>query len=433
MGFWQNLINGNQEKRRSDELVFGRFTDDFSNPSRAEIWDQAILHYEKSDYVLSIVQLLEYLLNSQKTNLSYTQTENEINFSFIQGSKIITGYVKNEFFYAEVKLAHPIEMKIGFLREAIETTYHLQYGRFALSDDQTICLLFDSYLEEASPYKIFYGLKEIAQYADRKDDTITIDFSSLQPVNSADVIPIDNLEKEAKWLLVKNTIKKCLDPNSLGALNPDKFQGALTYILLAGLYKLDFLIKPEAKMMQYLEEAFQDYFRNKSTDLGEKINSLKLKYNQIDQIDKVSFDKELYNVHSTFSWTNQINQAQLKEIIDAEFKSFDWYFENKHFQICEAICTYIIGYLFYNYSFSMPMKQVAILYFELTEPDFFQMINDNKSDSKINLHDLKKKLQQIFNSAKSINPNFNYTYTLSEDSYYLMLKSLVIVLRDANM
>ena len=61
------------------------------------------------------------------------------------------------------------------------------------------------------------------------------------------------------------------------------------------------------------------------------------------------------------------------------------------------------------------------------------MINDNKSDSKINLHDLKKKLQQIFNSAKSINPNFNYTYTLSEDSYYLMLKSLVIVLRDANM
>ena len=63
MGFWQNLINGNQEKRRSDELVFGRFTDDFSNPSRAEIWDQAILHYEKSDYVLSIVQLLEYLLN----------------------------------------------------------------------------------------------------------------------------------------------------------------------------------------------------------------------------------------------------------------------------------------------------------------------------------------------------------------------------------
>lgn len=53
-------------KRRSDELVFGRFTDDFSNPSRAEIWDQAILHYEKSDYVLSIVQLLEYLLNSQK-------------------------------------------------------------------------------------------------------------------------------------------------------------------------------------------------------------------------------------------------------------------------------------------------------------------------------------------------------------------------------
>lgn len=104
-----------------------------------------------------------YLINENNpNNVIINESNNLVDFSIHQGSKIVTGYFNNQYFRSEVQIAKGAELKIGLLRELTEITYELEYGRFALNKEDIITLVFDSYIEESSPYKLFYGLKEIA-------------------------------------------------------------------------------------------------------------------------------------------------------------------------------------------------------------------------------------------------------------------------------
>ncbi len=197
----------------------------------------------------------------------------------------------------------------------------------------------------------------------------------MKPINNAITIAVPDSEKLIKWDLLKKLISDCNNDTEENKNTLDKFQGAHTYILLAAIYKIDYLIKPESKIMEYIENADKDYFIDKSTDLTSKIKLLQECINNISEIPQSQFNNEIYNVVSTFSWTNHSSHSQIKDVIEAELKTFNWFYENKNYNICEAICSYIVGYLLYHFSLIPPIKELLQFYLELVEPQFFSKLN----------------------------------------------------------
>lgn len=429
MEFW-NIFRANEVIRPSDSMIFGRYSEAGISESKLQIWDKSIAYYESGDYKSSILELLYYLINENNpNNVIINESNNLVDFSIHQGSKIVTGYFNNQYFRSEVQIAKGAELKIGLLRELTEITYELEYGRFALNKEDIITLVFDSYIEESSPYKLFYGLKEIALFADKKDDVLLVDFKNLKPINNAITIAVPDSEKLIKWDLLKKLISDCNNDTDENKNTLDKFQGAHTYILLAAIYKIDYLIKPESKIMEYIENADKDYFIDKSTDLTSKIKLLQECINNISEIPQSQFYNEIYNVVSTFSWTNHSSHSQIKDVIEAELKTFNWFYENKNYNICEAICSYIVGYLLYHFSLIPPIKELLQFYLELVEPQFFSKLNGTEGNDVITSLMIKKRINKISEKYKSKYPALEFISNTKNDDFHLNLRNILLTIQ----
>ena len=58
------------------------------------------------------------------------------------------------------------------MRRLVESNYVLEYSRYGLDDDDNLVIKFDTSALDASPYKLYYALKEVAANADKQDDLL---------------------------------------------------------------------------------------------------------------------------------------------------------------------------------------------------------------------------------------------------------------------
>ncbi|MDQ3143071.1 MAG: hypothetical protein M3Q56_12580 [Bacteroidota bacterium] len=369
MNFWK-YITGDRDTSEPD-IVFGRFSDAYKSREKYASWDQSMEAFEKEDYKTSVKHMLDYLRNEKGNNIKWHEKGENLEFSFYQGSKVIVGVVDTNCFRAEASIAKATEMNIGFLRLACEDSYELKYSRFALTPDNILCLIFDSYIEEASPYKIYYGLKEIALRADKNDDVLIQEFRSLVPIQIDHIIALPDSEKAVKFKFYKHWIQESLDPKAIGALNADRFPGAFTYIFLSTFYKIDYLIKPEGTIAETLEGLHDEYFEEAEFETSMKVKKLRVGLELMDLFTKEQFYQSLYKINSTFGQVNPTNHAAVTSIILNEFKSIDWYLENKHDKVCKAICDYICGYCLFHFALPAPDKDLFHFYYQFTESDYF--------------------------------------------------------------
>ena len=65
-----------------------------------------------------------------------------------------------------------------------------------------ITLLFDTMMEDAFPYKLYYALKELALHADKHDDLLLNEFDFLKPISSHKLKPLSEKEKAFKLCLL---------------------------------------------------------------------------------------------------------------------------------------------------------------------------------------------------------------------------------------
>ena len=97
------------------------------------------------------------------------------------------------------------------MRRLIELNYDLEYSRYALDDNNTITMVFDTYALDASPYKLYYALKEIATKADKMDDLLLDEFQMLRATDKSLQLPIPDVEKEIKYQFTTQAITKVLE------------------------------------------------------------------------------------------------------------------------------------------------------------------------------------------------------------------------------
>ncbi|MEZ4950996.1 MAG: hypothetical protein R2784_16670 [Saprospiraceae bacterium] len=153
-------------------------------------------------------------------------------------------------------------MHIGFMRRLIEQNFELKYSRFALDEDNDITVIFDTYTLDGSPYKLYYALKELSVNADKMDDLLIEEFETLHPVHSHHIEEVPIEVKKAKYDFICKQIKSVMHEIDHGNLKEEQYPGAIAYLLLDLVYKLDYLITPEGYMMELLERVHRQYFEN---------------------------------------------------------------------------------------------------------------------------------------------------------------------------
>lgn len=396
-------------------IMFGRFTDTFKPPVKYDQWDKAIQFYEKQQYKKSLLCFLEYLKSEELDNVRYQEEGETILFDFLQGSKKIVGKLTDEGIFVEAKIAKTSSLHIGFLRKLIEDNYLLKYSRYALDEYNNITIIFNTFLEDASPYKLYYALKELATHADRIDDVLIDEFEDVDFINTGHLRVISDKEKYIKYQHLQTETLKVLELINSQSLDVHNYPGAISFSLLALNYQLDYLIKPEGFIMEKLESIHNIFFKAKEKEAYKRNNLMIKELELIMERSQKEFNAELYETVSSFGITSPISQRQLAEFIDAELPNMDWYRDNGHLEYAISIPHYIVGYSLFNYGLSLPMSRLFKLYYRVVHDDFFQKLGFESlrlESGKLDAAKIKRTIRHIIKENAALYPHAKPNYKI---------------------
>lgn len=406
MGFFNDLFNWGPEKE-DEELSLGRFSDAYKPTQSYQTWEKALLAFEADKFRESFLLVLAFLKNPKQENMFFTEEEDQVSFEFYQGSKKIQGYLNEEKFHAEAKISRASELNIGLLRRLLDKNYLLKYSRFALDDDNNIIMLFDSFTVDASPNKLYQGLKEIAVQSDKLDDIIIDEFKGLTQINNGHIIERSEALKERQYEYLKSNLLKCFDEIENGKLNTDQFPGGLSYLLLDINYRIDYLLKPEGFLMDSLEHNHRLYFANDGKEVGLKNKLFIDSFRKILDRDKEEIKSELYDVISTFGLTSPSSHENMVTFIKTELPNMQWYKENNHAAIALSIPSYIVGYCLFNFALPLPDMKLLQLFYKITAPEIFFEAKENSKflmGETLNAKSIKREIDNIREKYHPIYP-----------------------------
>jgi hypothetical protein len=333
-----------------------------------ERWNEAESLFKEKKYHESIETFFQYLRDEHADNVQLEKKNGTQHFSIYQGSKIIRGFYDDKVFEAEVSLASMPQPSVPVMRRLLEMNFALYYTRYALNDDR-LCMMFDSDVFTANPSKLYYGLKELATKADKQDDLLVQDFTTLLPVDTEHIVTIPEKEKEVKYHHMQRWIKETLD--LIETVDADKYSGGIAYLLLALAYRIDFLIVPEGKLLLNLEKIVDIYFRKDDRPVTEKNQEMIEEFMKLQAKTKEDIYPYLFRSRYTFSIVMPQAHKTIADAIYNANQTISWYRENKHFEIAARISEYGIAYCQYSYSLPKPITELFQLFMMVNYPDFF--------------------------------------------------------------
>ena len=401
-------------RKKSEEaqpdIQFGRYSDNNKPVEKVERWNEAESFFKQKKYYKSLAAFFDYLRDDELDNVTHTPQENKGSFEFYQGSKIVRGYYNEEIFEAEIHLAKMPQPGVPVMRRLLEMNFNLFYSRYALNGD-TISMLFDSSLETANPSKLYYGLKELATKADKQDDLLVHDFTTLLPIDNEHIVAIPDEEKAIKLQYFKKWIRETLD--TVNSVDADKYSGGIAYLLLALAYRIDYLIVPEGKLLSELEKIVEIYFRKDDRPVTEKNQEMMECYQKMLSKDKEVFYPYLFRSKATFSIVTPQNHKTIADAIYNANQNIAWYRENKLPGIAAQISEYGFSYCQYSYSLPRPITELFRLFMTINYEDFFNQLGFTNNfyhaeTNQYNKEAIVEKIKAIEEKWKSKYPELDF-------------------------
>lgn len=406
MSFFSKIFSPGT-KTPDPDIQFGRFTDTYKEDTKYKSWELSIENFENEKYLVAYAHLLDFLSIENHKNLMYKKNNGKIQFSIFQGSKIIEGETDFNIFKAEAKIIISPSPNLGLMRHLLEENFNLKYTRYAVDENGVICLIFDTFVEDGSPHKIYQALKELATEADRKDDVLMHKFNELTAINYTHMRHVSETEKKIKFDYLKLWCQEALHEIDQNTLNSYLYPGGISFVLLDFFYRIDFLLKPEGNMMEKIREIHEMYFNDNFTTVHDKNKIMIKAIRQFSEITYEDFSKEIYEVNSTFGISMPEGHQRLAEITEIQMTDFEWYQENKYYNHAYAICGYVAGFSLYAYSLPEPSKALLKLYYRITQNDYFNALGftDRYKDTHGQYN-----IKMVKNAIKSIQTTFEHKY-----------------------
>ena len=442
MRFFENLFQRQPNNPNDPDIRFGRYSDANKSIEQFEQWQLANSYYEKEQFLPAYVSFLKYLNDPKEKNVEYKLEENALNFELYQGSQKLYGTVTEDHIRAEAQIIYAQDFPTDLLRRITEKTFELEHSRFAIDKEGHLAVVFDAPMSDASPYKVYYALKELALQADKMDDLLLDEHQGFDAVDQSHLTDLPDNEKHAKYAFITQAIKATLEYVDSNPFGKDSYPGGIAYVYLDLLYRIDYLTKPEGFLMEYLERMHRLYFAADGRSQTEKNHALRLGFAQLLERPQEDYFKEFYTVPSTFGITSVSNHDHITAIIDSELPKMDWYLRNGHDRVALAIPNYITGHALFNYSHSEPEQALLHLYFKIIEEDYFKslgfQVNFRKGPNNfLNGKSIKKAIEQVVDKYSydfpALDPDLHKLDFQSipefAHSYLLMVRDLKITER----
>ena len=326
--------------------------------------------FKEKKHTESFAAFFDYLSDEEEGNVIVKQEGDHFHFTIFQGSKKVHGEITNGTITATSPLAIMENPSTAVMRRLLDMNYSLYYSHSSLDEGNTLHMVFISDVPSTNPSKMYYGLRELATKADRQDDLLITDFPTLKPTDNEHVMPLPPAELEVKYKYFKKWIEETLA--RVNELNQDSFSGAIAYLLLTLIYRIDFLMQPEAKLLAEIEKINGLYWDKKDEiALVERNQMMKDAIRKLQDFSKEDFAKSLYRSKSTFSIATPPKADKVKDHIISANKDSNWYVENKYPDIELTINEY--GMLYNQFIYSMPKVQTDLItiYMAIRHQDFF--------------------------------------------------------------
>ncbi len=421
------------------DIRFGRYSDSYKEAANQEAWTEALQAFEEGSYLDAYRHFFAYLRDEAEDNVRVAAEPGQLSFELCQGSRKITGRADRKKLKAEAKIARTQALNVGFMRRLIEKNFELKYSRFALDADKQLTIVFDTYTLDGSPYKLYHALKEVALQADKQDDLLLEEFQALQPVETAHLEDLPAQEKEVKYRFLLDRVREVLGEIEQGQLRPEQYPGGTSYLLLALIYKLDYLLKPEGHTMETLERLNRLFFGADGQTVVEKNQILVRELARLVERPKADFFREMYRVKSTFGITTPVSHDRVVGFVDGELHNMDWYQENGYEAVALAVPNYIVGYSLFNYALPRPDRDLFHLYFQVVESQYFKDLGFpvdyyEPDTGKFNRKAIRKALDYIGDANEALYPRLNpRSNALVFDNLPDFARSYLLMVRNLDM
>jgi hypothetical protein len=142
-------------------------------------------------------------------------------------------------------------------------------------------------------------------------------------------------------------------------------------MLLSLIYRIDYLIAPEGKLLNELEKITLIYFRKDERPVPEKNRDIIAELQKLKSLGKEELFPHLFRSKYTFSIVAPQPFKTISDSIHAANQNMIWYRDNGHPYIATQISEY--GIMFPQYSYSLPqvISQFIHLYLMVNYPEFF--------------------------------------------------------------
>lgn len=390
------------------DIKFGRYSDAFKNDQQVNKWRSSDALFKEKKYIEAYNDFFHYLKDEKAENVKHTVDGDKIDFEILQGSKKVVGTASTEKVHAEVRVVKCNKLGVAFMRKLMEKNYSLRYSRFALDGD-LIYMKFTTTTEDGSPEKLYYALKEIAIQSDKQDDLLVEEFSAIEPIDNGHIIPLTDGELQTKI----NWLRKYID----GAIsdiedNPqNKNDSDKAYSLLSLVFKLDYLISPEGKVMDLLEKAQSDYYRkNDNKNIQDKVAELIKKFKKIRELTDDQLKNELYRTTATFGLGSPTGHGVVADMIENIGKNVNAALEAKRNKPARAMEEYILGYSLFFYGLLKPTRRHYEFMLKLLNYDYFKELGFKRNyveNGKPNKSEISRKINAINQNFKEEYPNIS--------------------------
>lgn len=379
------------------DITFGRYSDNNKTLAKTQRWTDADNLFKEKKYHESLDAFFDYLTDEKVANVVYERNGSEGRFQLHQGSKIVRGQFNAEELKAEVTLARMPQPNVPVMRRLLEMNFILYYSRFAL-DNERLCMRFDSDIQNAGSSKLYYGLKELATKADKQDDLLVQDFATLENSDSDHLNDIPAKEKEIKYEYLQKWIQQTLD--TVNGVDADKFTGGISYLLLGLIYRLDYLLAPEGKVLHELEKITGIYFKKDERPAVEKNRDMIEAFKKLQATPKEEFFKSLIKGKYTFSIVAPQVYKTVADNIHGANQNMVWYRDNNYPAFATQIAEYGISYCQYSYSLPKVITDLFHVFMMVNYSDYFTALGFpqqyyNAATARFEQDDIVEKINTI--------------------------------------
>ena len=202
-------------------------------------------------------------------------------------------------------------------------------------------------------------------------------------------------------------------------------------MLLALIYRIDYLITPEGNLLHDLEKVGTIYFKKDERPVTEKNRDMIVELKKLQERKKEEIFPYLFRSKYTFSIVAPQQHKLVSDSIHGANQNMGWYRDNKHPFIATQVAEYGIAFCQYSYSLPRAVTEFFHLFMMVCHPDFFEAMGYqksfyNKTDMEFDTEAIIDEIREIENNWKgkypSLNfrtenlrfdslPNFCYTYT----------------------